>query len=188
MTANITNPQAFSEPGIQFYPDRVETEGSTVSFYASAHAADSASHSASKTIGSSAGTQGDGSISWDFGDGTTEVQPDQARFTHTFPGPGVYLVKASVTDNLGNTYSWTQQVRIDSPLTAAVVQTPGHGNSVILTAVAQGGEGNVIAAKWTFSDGRTEYGTTITLPKHMEGVVTITDGADNTATASVPLN
>jgi len=188
VTANITNPNAFSEPGIQFYPDRVETEGSTVSFYASAHAADSASHSASKTIGSSAGTQGDGSISWDFGDGTTEVQPDQARFTHTFPGPGVYLVKASVTDNLGNTYSWTQQVRIDSPLTAAVVQTPGHGNSVTLTAVAQGGEGNVIAAKWAFSDGRTEYGTTITLPKHMEGVVTITDGADNTATASVPLN
>ncbi len=39
VTADITNPQAFSEPGIQFYSDRVETEEPTVSFYASAKAA-----------------------------------------------------------------------------------------------------------------------------------------------------
>ena len=188
VTADITNPQAFSEPGIQFYPNQVETEEPTVSFYASAHAADSASHSTSTTIGSSAGTQGDGSISWNFGDGTTEVQPDSARFTHTFPAAGVYVVTASVTDNLGNTYSWTQPVRIDSPLSAAVVQTAGRGNSVILSAVGQGGEGNVLEARWTFSDGATAYGTTITVHRHLEGLVTITDGAGNTATTSVHIN
>jgi hypothetical protein len=63
VTADITNPQAFSEPGIQFYPDQVETEDPTLSFYASAHAADPASRSTSTTIGSSAGRQDDGSIS-----------------------------------------------------------------------------------------------------------------------------
>ena len=36
VTADIINPQAFSEPGIQFYPNQVETEEPTVSFYASA--------------------------------------------------------------------------------------------------------------------------------------------------------
>jgi PKD domain len=186
VTADITNPQAYSEPGIQFYPDRVETEEPTVSFYASAKAAVRASHSASTTIGSSAGTQGDGSISWNFGDGTTELRPDAARFSHTFPGPGLYSVTASVTDNLGDTYSWTQSVRIDTPLSATVVQTPGSGKSVVLSVSAQGGEGNVIAARWTFADGRTAEGTTITLPhKPQEGSVTITDGAGNAATTSV---
>ncbi len=159
-----------------------------MSFYGSAHAADPASHSASTTIGSSAGTQGDGLISWNFGDGTTEVHPDSARFTHTFPGPGAYVVTASVTDNLGDTYSWTQSVRIDSPLSAAVVQTAGSGNSVALSAAGQGGERNVLEARWTFSNGKSAYGTTITVPKHMAGLVTITDGAGNTATTSWHIN
>ena len=88
--------------------------------------------------------------------------PITARFTHTFPGPGLYEVTASVTDNLGNTYSWTQPVLIDPPLTAAVVQTARAWKSVVLTAVGQGGEGNVVAAQWTFSNGKTAYGTTIT--------------------------
>ncbi len=188
VTADITNPQAFSEPGIQFYSDRVETEEPTVSFYASAKAAAPASHSASTTIGSSASTQGDGMISWNFGDGTSELRPITARFSHTFPGPGLYSVTASVTDNLGNTYSWTQPVRIDTPLSAAVVQTAGPGGNVVLTAVGEGGEGNVLEARWTFSHGKPVYGTTITAHKHMEGLVTITDGAGNTATASVHIS
>ena len=187
VTADITNAQAFLQPGVQFYPDQVETAGLTVSFYGSAHAANSASHSTSTTIGSSAGTQGDGSISWNFGDGTTEVQPDEARFTHTFPGPGLYQVTASVTDNLGKTYSWVQSVQIDRPLSAAVVQEPGHGKTV--TAVAEGGTGNVVAAQWTFSNGTTASGTTVTVHgKHLVGSVTITDGAGNTATTSVHIN
>jgi hypothetical protein len=189
VTADITDPQAFSKPGIQFYPDRVETEEPAVSFYASAHAADPASQSASTTIGSSAGTQGDGMISWNFGDGSTELRAAAMRFSHTFPGPGLYSVVASVTDNLGNTYSWTQQVRIDAPLSASVVQTPGPGGSVVLSATAQGGEGNAIAARWSFASGGTAYGTTITVPRRSQVVaVTITDGAGNTATTSVHIS
>jgi hypothetical protein len=184
--AQITNPNAFSQPGVQFYPDQVETDNPAVSFYATAKKA--APGSASTSIGSTATTQGDGLISWNFGDGTTGTQPISARFNHTFSGPGVYPVTASVTDNLGNTYSWTQTVRIDSPLTAAVDQTPVRGNNVALTARAIGGSGNALAAHWTFANGRTEDGLTITAHNHMDGTVTITDGAGNTATTSVHIN
>ncbi len=189
VTAEITNPNAFSEPGVQFYPDQVETDDPAVSFYGSAHAADPASNSTSTTIGSTAGTQGDGLISWNFGDGTVGTEPISARFTHTFPGPGLYLVKASVTDNLGNTYSWSQPVLIDRPLTAAVVEDPERNNTVALIPLAKGGEGNVVSAQWTFSDGTTAEGMTITMPhKHLDGSVTITDGAGNTATTAVHIS
>jgi len=98
----------------------------------------------------------------------------------------VYHVTASVTDNLGNTYSWTQPVLIDPPLTAAVAQDPRGGDTIALTARAIGGQGSVVAARWTFSDGTTADGTTITLPhKHLDRSVTITDGAGNTATTAV---
>jgi hypothetical protein len=98
-------------------------------------------------------------------------------------------VKTSVTDNLGNTYSWTQSVLIDKPLTAAVSQDPEPHNTIVLTANAIGGQGSVMAAHWTFADGTNADGTDITMPhKHMDGSVTITDGAGNTATTSVHIN
>jgi hypothetical protein len=106
-----------------------------------------------------------------------------------FPGPGVYRVRASVTDNLGNTYRWTQRVRIDRPLTAAVAQVPEPHSAIALTALAFGGERSVLAAHWTFSDGTTADGTTVVLPHtHLDGSVTITDGAGNTATTGVHIS
>jgi hypothetical protein len=189
LKADVTNPQAWSQPGVQFYPDRVETTDPSVSFYGSAHAADPASKSASTTIGSSAGTQGDGEISWNFGDGSTETRPISARFSHVFPAPGLYKVTASVTDNLGQTYSWAQPVLIDPPLTAAVAQDPERGNTIVLTAQAKGGAGSVVAAHWAFADGTTADGKTITMPhKQLDGSVTITDGAGNTATTAAHIS
>jgi hypothetical protein len=187
--AQIENPNAFSQPSIEFYPDQVETDETAVSFYGTAKKAQAAG-AASKSIGSTAATQGDGAISWDFGDGTTETHPISARFTHTFPRPGIYQVRASVTDNLGNTYAWTQSVQIDTPLAAAVDQNPQPQNTIDLTARAVGGQqSNVLAAHWTFTDGTTADGTTITIRhKHLDGSVTVTDGAGNTATTSVHIN
>ena len=183
--ATVTNPNAWSEPGVQFYPNQVETSDPIVSFYGSAHAADPASGSSSTTIGPNASTQ-DGAISWRFGDGTTAIHPDEARFTHTFPAPGHYVVRASVTDNLGHTYTWAQSVLIDQPLTATVAHHAGPAHTVVLTAQADGGTGDVLAARWKFADGTSARGTTIILPReHRVGSVTITDGAGNTATTDV---
>jgi hypothetical protein len=87
------------------------------------------------------------------------------------------------------TYTWTQPVLIDQPLTAAVAQDPERGNTIALTAQAVGGAAGVVAAHWTFSDGTTTDGTTITLPhRHLDGSVTITDGAGNRATTGVHIN
>ena len=98
-------------------------------------------------------------------------------------------MKASVTDNLGHSYSWIQSILIDLPLTAAVDQHPERGNTIALTAYAIGGHFDVMAAHWTFADGTTADGTTITLPhKHLAGSVTITDGAGNTATTAVHIS
>jgi hypothetical protein len=186
--AQVTNPNAFSQPTIEFYPNQSETTDPTISFYATAKKAQ-APGAASTSIGSTAATQGDGAISWNFGDGTTATQPISARFDHTFPGPGVYHVTASVTDNQSNTYSWTQDVTIDTPLTAAVDQTPESHNTIVLTPRAIGGTQTVEAAHWSFADGTALDGTSITLPhKHLDGTVTITDAAGNTATTAVHIN
>lgn len=185
--AELDNPNAFSEPTIQFYSNRVETADPAVSFYGTSKKAQ-APGSPSTSIGSSAATQNDGKISWDFGDGTADVQPTGTRFAHTFPGPGAYRVQASVTDNLGKTYRWVQTVQIDKPLSAAIDQDTKK-DKVLLTARAIGGQRwDVIAAHWTFSDGTTADGTTVTAPAGATSAsVTIVDGAGNTASTTVPL-
>ena len=185
--AEITNPDAFSQPTIQFYSNRVEADDPSVSFYGTAKRAQAAG-SPSTSIGSSAATQGDGRIAWDFGDGTVETRSNQSRFTHAFPSPGTYTVQASVADNLGATYHWTQVVRIDAPLSARIDENTAHGD-VVLTARSIGGQrSDVLAAHWTFSDGPSTEGTTVTAPAGADhATVTIVDGAGNTATETVAI-
>ena len=182
--AEINDPEAFNQPTIQFYTNRVETADPSVSFYASAKKSLKPG-SPSTSIGSTADTQNDGKISWDFGDGTTETYANATRFAHTFPGPGVYHVRASVVDNLGNPYSWVQRVWIDAPLTAAVHQHT-DADGLVLTARASGGQGEIVAAHWTFADGTTGDGTTVRPALGAgQATVTIVDGAGNTATSTV---
>ena len=185
--AEVDNPNAFSEPTIQFYSNRVETDDPAVSFYATSKKAQAAG-AASTSIGSSAATQGDGMVAWDFGHGPVELHQSQVRFTHTFPAPGTYRVQASVTDNLGMTYRWVQTVKIDTPLSAGVDQTT-QDDQLVLTARAIGGQRfDVVAAHWTFSDGTTADGPTVTRALgHVDATVTIVDGAGNTATATIPV-
>jgi hypothetical protein len=97
-------------------------------------------------------------------------------------------VQASVTDNLGKTYRWVQMVKINSPLSAAVDQRTEDGK-VALTARPIGGQRwDVIAAHWTFSDGTSADGTSVTAPAAATNAsVTIVDGAGNTASTTVPL-
>jgi hypothetical protein len=185
--AEIDNPNAFAEPTIQFYPSRVESDDPAVSFYGTAKKAQAAG-SASTSIGSTAATQGDGLVTWDFADGTVETRTNQSRFTHTFPGPGLYRVQASITDNLGKTYRWVQSVRIDTPLSATVVQTTEHGTTVLAAHAVGGQRFDMLAAHWTFSDGSSANGTSVTPPADADhATVTIVDGAGNTATKTVAI-
>ena len=185
--AEIDDPNAFSEPTIQFYPNRVETDDPAVSFYATSKKAQAAG-SLSTSIGSTAATQNDGLVTWDFDDGTVETHTNQTRFTHTFPGPGDYRVQASVTDNLGKTYRWTQSVRIDAPLSAAVDKSTDNGKQLLTVRAVGGQRFDVLAAHWTFSDGSTAEGTTVTAPAGADHAsVAITDGAGNTASADVAI-
>jgi hypothetical protein len=181
--AQIDNPDAFSQPTIQFYSDRVETDATTVSFYGTAKKAQAAG-AASTSFGSSAVTPADNNIAWDFGDGTTDVLAKGTRFDHTFPGPGMYRVRASVTDNLGDTYRWAQWVRIDPKLSVGIVRKPGAE----LTVNAIGGSADVLAAHWEFSDGSNAEGQTVTAPAGADhATVTIVDGAGDTATTTVAI-
>jgi hypothetical protein len=186
--AEIDNPNAFSEPTIQFYPDRVESDDPTVSFYGTAKKAQ-AQGSPSTSIGSTAATQGDGLVTWDFADGAGETtEPNQARFTHTFPRPGTYRVRASVTDNLGTTYRWVQRVVVDKPLSVALDKKTKAGKAVLTARAVGGRRRHVLAAHWSFSDGTTAEGTTVTAPAGADHAsVTIVDGAGNTATKDVRL-
>jgi hypothetical protein len=185
--AEIDNPNAFSEPTIQFYSNQVETDDPAVSFYATSKKAQAAG-SSSTTIGSSLGTQGDGLVAWDFGDGTTETHANSSRFTHTFPRSGTYRVQASVTDNLGKTYRWVQMVTIDAPLSAAVQQRTEDGKLALTARPIGGQRWDVVAAHWTFSDGTTADGTSVTAPVGATNAsVTIVDGAGNTASTTVAL-
>src|SRR5688500_9744330 len=59
-------------PGVQFYPDRVESADPTVSLYGSA----TRSQDEAVTVV--------GDIYWNFGDGTTATTANKERFDHTF--------------------------------------------------------------------------------------------------------
>jgi PKD domain-containing protein len=183
--AQIDNPDAFSQPTIQFYSNQVETAATTVSFYGTAKKAQAAG-SASTSFGSSAATPANEDIAWDFDDGTTAVEAKGTRFDHTFPGPGVYHVRASITDNLGDTYSWVQRVRIDPKLSVNV--HPGPGRRVLTATVVAGRGPDALATHWQFSDGSNAEGQTVTAPAGADhATVTIVDGAGNTATATVAI-
>ena len=64
------------KPGMQFYPDQVESSDPTINFYGSS----TKSQDGAVTVV--------GDIDWDFDDGTTGTTASKERFDHTFPGPG----------------------------------------------------------------------------------------------------
>ena len=94
------------KPGVQFYPDQVESSDPTINFYGSS----------GKSQNGAVNVVGD--IAWDFDDGTTDTTASKERFEHTFPGPGTYDVTATVTGSNAATRSWTQTIVIDRPLVA----------------------------------------------------------------------
>lgn len=163
------------KPGVQFYPDQVETADPTVNLYGSA----GKSQNGAVTVV--------GPIAWDFGDGTTGTSANQERFNHTFPGPGSYDVTATVTGSNAKTRSWTQTIVIDPPLAANAEMTYRSNKKAGLSVTSTGGQGTLVSAQWTCQDGSKVNGLSVDCPGKGSGEaqVTIADGAGNKATTSV---
>ena len=163
------------KPGVQFYPDQVESSDPTINFY-----------------GSSAKSQDEtvtvvGDLSWDFDDGTTATTASKDRFDHTFPGPGSYDVTATVTGSNGKTRSWSQTVVIDPPLAATAELTHRSNKKASLSVSSTGGQGTLVSAQWICQDGTNVSGLAVDCPGKGSGPaqVTVADGAGNTATTAV---
>jgi PKD repeat protein len=108
------------------------------------------------------------SYAWVFGDGTSGTG---ATVTHTFDKEGSFLVRLTVTDNLGATAQ-------DTAL--ATIHPPGSGNKVPIANAGKGQsgtvaepltfdgtgstdlDGTIVSFDWDFGDGATASGSRVT--------------------------
>jgi PKD repeat protein len=166
-----------AKPGVQWYPDEYESTDPTFNI-----------------LGSAAKSQ-DGTapvpteITWDFGDDTTGTTDVGERFDHTFPGPGTYTVTATVESN-SQTRTWTDTITVDPALTATASLDNRAWDGASLSAAIAGGQGDLVAARWTCQDGTKVNGLKVTCDSASAGTANVTavDGAGNTATASVEIS
>ena len=168
-----------NKPGVQFYPDQIESDDPTINFYGSS------------TNSQNGAVNVVGPIAWDFDDGTTGTTASKERFDHTFPGPGTYEVTATVTGSNAATRSWTETIIIDRPLVAKVKLTHNSAKKpVSLSVTGEGGQGTLVTAQWTCQDGTEVNGLNVNCPGKKDSgqaEVTVVDGAGNTATSSVQI-
>ncbi|MFN2614631.1 MAG: PKD domain-containing protein, partial [Actinomycetota bacterium] len=178
-TNQYDSPATSQHVGVQFFPVTREGTNPIVAFRSYASWAASRNAPSSITQGVLDDTGYRGPIDWSFGDGSSASMLD-GFFTHRFPGPGTYDVRATVTDpEDGTHWSWIQTVIVDPPLAAVVTHDGGA-----LVAGVSGGKGTIVAAHWSFSDGSASDGLTVTPPSSTTGSVTVVDAAGNQATTS----
>jgi hypothetical protein len=122
---------------------------------------------------------------WKFGDGTSVTTPPQvfarAWFSpfihHTYRRPGTYKVTVSASEESGQTGSMTLPIHVYPPLRVRIVR---HGRRA--TAQTGGGDGSVLAYRWTLPGGRIPYTRTVDAPARARLAVTVTDAAGGVAT------
>ena len=167
--------------------DRIATEGSTIALTASLQ---------------SLPQQGPFVIEWDFGDGTVmasepTLDPGAAlSIQHVFIDDGTYQVTVTVTDAAGAVGSDSVTISVGNAAPAPTIDVrpvaPREGDAVQLTAHAgDPGSNDTHGFEWTFSDGSTAIGRTVTRVYTDDGaypvrvVVTDDDGASGQADGSV---
>jgi hypothetical protein len=165
------------KPGVQWYSDQQETANHTVTMFGSA------AKSQDGTVPEPE------EISWDFGDETTGTSAPGERFDHTFPGPGTYEVTATVTGTNSETRNWTDSITIDPPLSGTARLENRAWNGATVSASITGGQGDLVSARWTCQDGAKVDGLTATCTSTKAGTATVavTDGAGNSAEASIEI-
>lgn len=172
-------------PGIQFYSTQVATTPTSISFYGSTAQPQNNYNQPNHTLSP---------ITWDFGDNSGAVTSNsQDRLSHAFTTPGSYKVTAKVTDtNTGNARSWSQTLTILPAFSVAInaVVSNVDTTKTQLTLAPNGGQGQLLAARWTCPDGQTPEGLTVVcnrLPRNGIVQVTAWDGAGNSASSQTPV-
>jgi PKD repeat protein len=100
---------------------------------------------------------------WDFGDGSSSsaVKP-----SHTFRKTGFFTVILKITDNEGQIDSTTKDIMVYSKPTARFTMSPTSGVAPLQVffnaSDSTDADGKIVKYKWTFGDGTTGEGRTIT--------------------------
>ena len=137
------------------------------------------------------------SYDWSWGDGETS-QSQAANIQHTFNDAGVFLVRLSVRDDLGQRSEFSAIVTVSSGLSPSFFASPTNpqvGASVFFDASASSSQsGSAIASyTWNFGDGSAEETTTTPIVTKAAGYaatgtytvrLTITDGEGRSASTT----
>lgn len=125
-----------------------------------------------------------GGFHWRFGDGTAAVTPPQVFVRawyspflhHRYCSAGVYRVTVSGQDRQGRSDSMTLPIHVYPALGVRIVR---HGRRA--AAVASGGDGVILAYRWTINGRRHAYTRVIDAPRGAQLRVTVADAAGGTA-------
>jgi PKD repeat protein len=114
------------------------------------------------------------SYEWNFGDGSKGAGRNP---THTYRKTGIFTAILKITDNDGQVDSTTKEIVIFSKPTAKFTLSPTSGIAPLTVnfnaSASNDIDGRIISYKWTFGDGITGTGKTISHTYSKGGTITI---------------
>ena len=126
--------------------------------------------------------------SWDFGDGTTG---SGATVTHAYSTPSTFTVSVTVTDAFGRSATKSRVVIVGiggTPTASFSVSpvTPNLGDTVFFNASASTAPPgrSIVSYDWSFGDGETASGATVSHAFGVEATYTVTLTDDRGKTGS----
>ena len=127
-----------------------------------------------------------GGFHWSFGDKTSSVTAPQvfARawfspfIVHRYCAAGTYELTVSSSDQHGQTDTMTLPVHVYPPLSVTIVR---HRRTA--TAQVSGGDGSVLAYRWSLPHGGSAFTRKIDTPERGRLSLTVSDAAGGTASA-----